>query len=161
MNIERFKQNLEILKQHNITHIPVYHLTDGKVFEKDLINAIVADGEHIIKEIENNELTYILPPIKQEYEIGYNAGKADTILQNHFSQKLVDNIECAKNENSKEVAKDIIKIIRNQCGWKGEIDDWLIALAINEICDKYNIPEEKISEEDLADMEEHVRLEIQ
>lgn len=116
MNIERFKENLEILNQHNLTNRPVYHLTDGKIFEKDLINAIVADGEHIIKEIENNELTYILPSIKQEYEIGYNAGKADTILQNHFSQKVVDNIEHVKEENSKEVAEDIIKIIRNTCG---------------------------------------------
>ena len=43
MNIERFKENLEILNQHNLTNRPVYHLTDGKVFEKDLINAIVVN----------------------------------------------------------------------------------------------------------------------
>lgn len=49
MNIERFKQNLEILKQHNITHEPIYHITDGKLHEVELINEIVKDGEELLK----------------------------------------------------------------------------------------------------------------
>ena len=49
---ERLKNNIAILKQHNLMHEPVYHITDGHKHEIDLINEIVEDYEKIIKDEE-------------------------------------------------------------------------------------------------------------
>lgn len=49
---ERLKNNIAILKQHNLTHQPVYHITDGKKHEVELINEIVEDCEKIFNDEE-------------------------------------------------------------------------------------------------------------
>ena len=49
---ERLKNNIAILKQHNLTHEPVYHITDGKKHEVELINEIVEDCEEIFNDEE-------------------------------------------------------------------------------------------------------------
>lgn len=49
---ERLKNNIAILKQHNLSHIPVFHITDGKKHEVELIDEIVEDCEKIFKDEE-------------------------------------------------------------------------------------------------------------
>lgn len=49
---ERLKNNIAILRQHNLTHEPVYHITDGHKHEVDLINEIVEDCEEIFNDEE-------------------------------------------------------------------------------------------------------------
>lgn len=101
-----------------------------------------------MQEIINEEPLYSIPRFDNEYEKGYIDGKVDEYLA------------CSRTwgKIARDVAKDSINIIKEQCGYHGEINDWLIALAINKICEKYNIQEEKISEDDLKDMEEDIRL---
>ena len=63
---ERLKSNIAILKQHNLTHEPVYHITDGKKHEVDLINEIVEDCEEIfndeskVSKNDSDDLMYYL-----------------------------------------------------------------------------------------------------
>lgn len=52
MKYERLKNNIEILKRHNLTHEPVSYITDGKKHEIDLINEIVEDCEKILNDEE-------------------------------------------------------------------------------------------------------------
>lgn len=49
---ERLKNNIAILKRHNLTHEPVYHITDRKKHEVELIDEIVEDCEAIFNSEE-------------------------------------------------------------------------------------------------------------
>lgn len=53
---ERLKNNIAILKQHNLTGRPVFHITDGHKYEMDLINEIVEDCEEIFNDEEQGLL---------------------------------------------------------------------------------------------------------
>ena len=56
MKYERLKNNLGILKEHNKTHRPVFHITNGKIHEIDLINEIISDSKDLFDKIENGTL---------------------------------------------------------------------------------------------------------
>lgn len=107
-------------------------------------------------QIDNNELAYKMPPLPEDdYVQGYTNGRA------YGYQKGLNELAWSTQQEIefkvKEAVLFIIHKIKEQY-WDNEIDDWLIATAINEICDKYNLPEEKISDKDIAFMEEHVYL---
>ena len=53
---ERLKDNIETLSTHNERHIPVFHITDGKKPETDLIREIVSDCREILNKIEQGTL---------------------------------------------------------------------------------------------------------
>jgi hypothetical protein len=56
MKYDRLKENIETLCTHNERHIPVYHITDGKKHEIDLIREIVSDCREILDKIEQGTL---------------------------------------------------------------------------------------------------------
>lgn len=56
---DRLKENIQILKRHNERHIPVFHITDGKKHEIDLINEIVEDVSLIVEKMENKTLVEV------------------------------------------------------------------------------------------------------
>ena len=64
---ERLKSNIAILKQHNLTHEPVYHITDGKKHEVELIHEIVEDCEEIFNDEKQGLLVRL--PCKVESKV--------------------------------------------------------------------------------------------
>ena len=53
---KRLQYNLDILEKHNEIHTPVFHLTDGKTHEQDLVRELIADCRELLNKIENGTL---------------------------------------------------------------------------------------------------------
>lgn len=78
---ERLKNNIAILKQHNLTHEPIYHITDGKKHEVDLINEIVTDCEEIFNDEEQGLI------VRLPCKVG---DKVYHIVKEPFSDYVID-----------------------------------------------------------------------
>lgn len=53
---KRLKDNLDILENHNEIHTPIFHLTDGKTHEQDLIRELISDCRELLNKLENGTL---------------------------------------------------------------------------------------------------------
>ena len=56
MEYKRLQYNLDILEKHNEIHTPVFHLTDGKTYEQDLVRELITDCRELLSKIENGTL---------------------------------------------------------------------------------------------------------
>lgn len=91
---ERLKNNIAILKQHNLTHEPVYHITDGKKYEVGLIDEIVKDCEKIIKDEEQGLIVrlpckvgdscYFVTKVEEDFELLYGYVKSISIEKDNI-----------------------------------------------------------------------------
>lgn len=81
---ERLKNNIEILKQHNLTHEPVYHITDGKKHEIDLINEIVADCEEIFNDEEQGLIVRLPCKVGDKVYLALGGCKIPAITTAHL-----------------------------------------------------------------------------
>lgn len=61
---KRLESNLDILEKHNEIHTPIFHLTDGKTHEQDLIRELISDCRDLLNKIENGTLIE-RPPVKK------------------------------------------------------------------------------------------------
>ena len=52
---QKLKDNLDILEQHNETHRPVFHITNGQTHENDLIRELIADCRNLLNKFENGK----------------------------------------------------------------------------------------------------------
>lgn len=91
MKYERLKNNLGILKEHNKTNRPVYHITNGKTFEIDLINEIISDSKDLFDKIENGTLIELPCKVGDKvYEVFYSEYEA-RILEMKVEQITIQN----------------------------------------------------------------------
>ena len=79
MSYKRLQYNLDILEKHNEIHTPVFHLTDGKTHEQDLIRELIADCRELLNKIKNGTL------IETEYPIYQDVYFIDYVDENYYS----------------------------------------------------------------------------
>ena len=83
---KRLQYNLDILEKHNEIHTPVFHLTDGKTHEQDLVRELIADCRELLNKIENGTLieskyplystVFIVDYVNEKgYSVGVGVGK--------------------------------------------------------------------------------------
>lgn len=80
---ERLNSNIQILKCHNEKHIPVFHITDGRKHEIELIDEIYEDVSLILEKIKNNILIEL--PCKVEDKVYRTSG-------NYFGEKIFEGV---------------------------------------------------------------------
>lgn len=109
---ERLKNNIAILKQHNLTHEPVYHITDGKLYEIDLINEIVEDCEEIFKDEEQGLIVRLPCKVGDNVYIPYpsfNEIEEWQVVSFHICENIVLRLRNFKNEHIALDIKDLGK----------------------------------------------------
>lgn len=114
---KRLQYNLEILERHNEIHTPIFHLTDGKTHEQDLIRELITDCRELLSKIEKGTLVDCIWFISWLNEtvccgqvIGYEEDSGFVILTNGSmisADKIWTNCEDAEKELLKRKIKEL------------------------------------------------------
>lgn len=94
---DRLKENISIIKQHNERHIPVFHITDGKKHEIEVIAEIVEDVSLIIEKMENQTLIELPCKVGDK---AYHLTSIDTLEELELAE-IFDGEVCSISKDEK------------------------------------------------------------
>ncbi len=97
---QKLKDNLDILEQHNETHRPVFHITNGQTHENDLIRELIADCRNLLNKFENGK-AFELPclPNEKVYKLEFNTSACKKCEHFHPQYYWDDDDYCMKDSD--------------------------------------------------------------
>lgn len=121
-----------------------------KTIIKETINGYQPKLNNIDKSQTPDCESFVILPIKHEYEKGFEAGYAKGILDEE--KKIGDGYFAGVRSGEKIRTYEIIEFLKRENNGEHFRQSYDVGNCINQLCDKYGFSEMKYSDEELDDM---------